>query len=97
MNRLEIDLKKLRENDIPTDMATIPPGTWKSSLEAQRAIDVIHNYEELKQLVQKLELEEQLIAIEYLEKLLASRPKWAKKPGEVTETPTETWVNAGKV
>ena len=76
MNHLEIDLKKLRENDIPTDMAINPPfAPWQFSKDTQRALSTITEYSELANLCQKLELEEMLIAYEYVKKLIESRPR----------------------
>ena len=69
MNRLEIDLKKLRENDIPTAAATVPPQPLRVYLNG-----VLYP-NELDALILTLTTEGRSILLEYVKKLIESRPK----------------------
>ena len=69
MNRLEIDLKKLRENDIPTAAATVPPQPLRVYLNG-----VIYP-NELGALILTLTTGERSILLEYVKKLIESRPR----------------------
>ena len=69
MNTLEIDLKKLRENDIPTAAATAPPQPLRVYLNG-----VLYP-NELDALILTLTTEERSILLEYVKKLIESRPR----------------------
>ena len=69
MNRLEIDLKKLRENDIPTAAATVPPQPLRVYLNG-----VLYP-NELDALILTLTTGERSILLEYVKKLIESRPR----------------------
>ena len=77
MNRLEIDLKKLRENDIDTAMAMIPPPkTYEDYGKTWRVYpNGIIRLNQLDELLSKLTPGEQDIVLEYVKKLIESRPK----------------------
>ena len=69
MNTLEIDLKKLRENDIPTAAAVVPPQPLRVYLNG-----VLYP-NELDALILTLTTGERSILLEYVKKLIESRPK----------------------
>lgn len=76
MNRLEIDLKKLRENEIDTAMATIPPPkTFADYGQTWRVYEGgVIILKQLEDKIKELTPEEQDIVLAYVQKLMESRP-----------------------